>query len=129
VALFAVLSASKLAAICCGSWRRVTREEHRVCISTNLSCLHHLSIFAFYLPAAQAAQAKNTIRMGLCQVDVGDDKVVNIATATSAVKEAAAGGAVLVSLPECWNSPCVFHAEQPFFWFKLPMHTKLEEWR
>lgn len=44
-------------------------------------------------------------QLALCQIAVGDDKRQNIVTATAAVKEAAAHGAQVVSLPECWNSP------------------------
>ncbi|CAN0227710.1 unnamed protein product [Discosporangium mesarthrocarpum] len=35
----------------------------------------------------------------------GDDKAANIETAESAIKDAAATGAKIVILPECWNSP------------------------
>ena len=49
--------------------------------------------------------SKTKVRMGLCQIDVGADKDLNIMVAQVAVEEAVAGGAELVSLPECWNSP------------------------
>lgn len=40
-----------------------------------------------------------------CQILCGEDKAVNTATAEKAVAEAAAAGAQVVVLPECWNSP------------------------
>ncbi len=45
------------------------------------------------------------LKVGVCQIDVGADKAVNIATARGALKEAASASADLVVLPECWNSP------------------------
>eukprot|EP00041_Stephanoeca_diplocostata_P025436 m.665896 g.665896 ORF g.665896 m.665896 type:complete len:390 (-) comp22748_c0_seq27:401-1570(-) len=45
------------------------------------------------------------MRMALCQVDVTAEKVKNIATARDAIAAGAEGGAQVVSLPECWNSP------------------------
>ncbi|TYZ65353.1 hypothetical protein PybrP1_012677 [[Pythium] brassicae (nom. inval.)] len=54
---------------------------------------------------AMSSTAPTKFQLALCQIAVGDDKRQNIAAATAAVKEAAARGAQLVSLPECWNSP------------------------
>jgi len=48
---------------------------------------------------------QQSLRIGLCQIMVGADKAANIAKARQAVSEASAGGANLVVLPECWNSP------------------------
>lgn len=45
------------------------------------------------------------MRLALCQVDVTAEKSKNIATARDAIAAGAAGGAQVVSLPECWNSP------------------------
>lgn len=45
------------------------------------------------------------LRLGLCQIAVGADKGANIANAQKALMAAAAGGANLAVLPECWNSP------------------------
>ena len=38
-------------------------------------------------------------------LEVGVDKILNIARARKAIREAAAGGAALVVLPEMWNCP------------------------
>lgn len=45
------------------------------------------------------------LTLGMCQILVGTDKAANLQTAASAVKQAVAKGATLVSLPECFNSP------------------------
>jgi len=45
------------------------------------------------------------MRLGLCQIMVGTDKLVNVATARGAVRDAARRGATLVALPESFNSP------------------------
>lgn len=52
-----------------------------------------------------AAKGAANLRVGVCQIDVGADKPVNIATAKGALSEAAKNGAEMVVLPECWNSP------------------------
>ncbi|KAJ4830847.1 Omega-amidase, chloroplastic [Turnera subulata] len=56
---------------------------------------------ALPLPAPPLTKFK----IGLCQVLVTADKEKNIASARSAIEEAAAKGAKLVLLPEIWNSP------------------------
>ncbi|KAI7838506.1 hypothetical protein COHA_007767 [Chlorella ohadii] len=45
------------------------------------------------------------IKVALCQLAVTDDKQRNIATARTAIDEAAGAGADLVVLPEMWNCP------------------------
>jgi omega-amidase len=50
-------------------------------------------------------KASGRFKIALCQLAVGDTKVVNIQRAKSAIEEAVRNGAQLVSLPECWNSP------------------------
>lgn len=47
----------------------------------------------------------SSLRVALCQIDVGADKVGNITHAHQALQNAKAGGASLAVLPECWNSP------------------------
>jgi omega-amidase len=45
------------------------------------------------------------LKVALCQIHVGADKAANLVNARSAIDRAAKGGAKLVSLPECFNSP------------------------
>ncbi|KAK8741022.1 hypothetical protein OTU49_002452 [Cherax quadricarinatus] len=45
------------------------------------------------------------LRLALIQMSVGDNKAKNIARAVQLIREAAGGGAQLVALPECFNSP------------------------
>ncbi len=45
------------------------------------------------------------LRLGLIQLSVGSSKQANLLSASAKVSEAAAQGARLVSLPECFNSP------------------------
>lgn len=47
----------------------------------------------------------SSMKVGICQVDVGADKPANIVTVKKALSEAASNGADMVVLPECWNSP------------------------
>ena len=49
--------------------------------------------------------APGKVRLAVLQVLVGDDKAANLRGAEAAVRDAAAGGAQLVCLPECFNSP------------------------
>ncbi len=44
-------------------------------------------------------------RLGLCQIGGSPDKDANIAKAEQYIREAAAGGAQVISLPEMWNCP------------------------
>lgn len=61
------------------------------------------------------------MKLGLCQILVGDDKQANIATARAALEEAAkGGGAQVVSLPECWNGPYAT-ASFPMFAEPIPI--------
>lgn len=55
--------------------------------------------------AACDAAPGSKVRMALCQIAVTPDKPTNIQTALAAVQRAVQGGAQLVALPECWNSP------------------------
>lgn len=48
---------------------------------------------------------RRKLNVALCQLEVGDDKMANIARARKAIEEAADNGAELVCLPECWNCP------------------------
>lgn len=45
------------------------------------------------------------LRIALCQIKVGTDKLTNIDRAKEKIIEAKKGGADLIVLPECWNSP------------------------
>lgn len=44
-------------------------------------------------------------KLALCQMLCGKDKVENLAMAKGLIAEAAAAGAKIISLPECFNSP------------------------
>lgn len=46
-----------------------------------------------------------SVKIGLCQTLVGEDKLANLDVARTAVAEAVSAGASFVSLPECFNSP------------------------
>jgi len=46
-----------------------------------------------------------TFKIGLCQTLCGPNKSQNLKTAASAIRQAVDGGAQLVVLPECFNSP------------------------
>mmetsp|Transcript_26022 Transcript_26022/g.26232 ORF Transcript_26022/g.26232 Transcript_26022/m.26232 type:complete len:309 (-) Transcript_26022:179-1105(-) len=50
-------------------------------------------------------EQKNMVRIALCQVNVGSVKATNIEHIKSKISDAKNGGAKLVILPECWNSP------------------------
>jgi omega-amidase len=54
---------------------------------------------------AGAAGKSSKLKLAMCQMLVGTDKAANLATAARAVRDAAAAGAQLVALPECFNSP------------------------
>lgn len=73
-------------------------------LATRATSLHRHSLVHNHVRTMSAA-SENKFKIALCQILVGDDKAKNIAKATSAVTEAAANGAQVVSLPECWNSP------------------------
>ena len=45
------------------------------------------------------------VKVALCQLSVGDDKIRNIDAMVAAVRAAARDGAALVVLPEMWNCP------------------------
>lgn len=45
------------------------------------------------------------VRLGLCQLLVGADKVKNLSNAAAMIAKAANAGANIVMLPECFNSP------------------------
>jgi len=49
--------------------------------------------------------ASSKFRLALIQLAVGGNKAENLSRAVAKVKEAVAGGANIVSLPECFNSP------------------------
>ena len=44
-------------------------------------------------------------RLALCQIAGSADKELNIAKAEKYIREAASGGADVISLPEMWNCP------------------------
>ena len=52
-----------------------------------------------------ASGARKKFKIGLIQLAVENDKHRNIKNAEQKIKEAAARGADLVMLPECWNCP------------------------
>ncbi|RYG45551.1 hypothetical protein EON67_10470, partial [archaeon] len=58
--------------------------------------------FTTSLPHAMASAVARTLRLACAQLRVGADKVANAHVAVAAIEEAAAGGAGMVVLPECW---------------------------
>jgi len=59
----------------------------------------------FSAEAKQAQSSSSKVKVALCQILCGDDKLKNIDTARTAVQDAVKAGANLVVLPEVWNSP------------------------
>ncbi|GJY01589.1 omega-amidase, chloroplastic [Tanacetum coccineum] len=57
------------------------------------------------IPGPHPRRVPSEFKIGLCQLSVTADKERNIAHARLAIKEAAEKGAMLVLLPEIWNSP------------------------
>ncbi|CAB1117530.1 unnamed protein product [Ectocarpus sp. CCAP 1310/34] len=86
-----------------------TRTAYAACsISRNISLLSRRLISMSASRASEGAAGGAGSRqfvVAACQILCGSDKLVNIATAESAVREAAAAGAQVVVLPECWNGP------------------------
>lgn len=58
-----------------------------------------------HAPAMSVPGAGAATRLALCQMAVGASKAANIAAARAALRRAAAGGAAVAVLPECWNAP------------------------
>lgn len=54
---------------------------------------------------ASSYSSSNTLRVGLCQFHVTEDKETNHRTCVEYIDKAAAQGARLIVLPEIWNSP------------------------
>jgi len=54
---------------------------------------------------SHCSAATSTVRFGMCQIMVSDDKQVNIGTARKALKDSATQGSQIVCLPEIWNGP------------------------
>lgn len=54
------------------------------------------------------------IRLALIQLAVTSNKADNLAKCAKLIKEAALGGANLVALPECFNSPYGISKLPPF---------------
>ena len=48
---------------------------------------------------------ENSLRVGLCQIKVTSDKLLNIETAITSIRKAIDDNAKLIVLPEVWNSP------------------------
>lgn len=59
----------------------------------------------FPIPRLPAPAPTGTPRLALLQLTAGADKAANLAAAREAIAAAARGGANLVALPECFNSP------------------------
>ncbi|CAL8082182.1 unnamed protein product [Orchesella dallaii] len=55
--------------------------------------------------ASDSAPKGNGFRLGLVQMNVTEFKNFNLTTANTLIKEAVQGGANIVALPECFNSP------------------------
>eukprot|EP01023_Acetabularia_acetabulum_P063541 TRINITY_DN7995_c0_g1_i1.p1 TRINITY_DN7995_c0_g1~~TRINITY_DN7995_c0_g1_i1.p1 ORF type:complete len:340 (-),score=39.50 TRINITY_DN7995_c0_g1_i1:168-1100(-) len=60
-----------------------------------------------YVPQYRSPPAvhKSTVRLGLCQMLVQEDKKNNIEVAEKSIRSAASQGADLIVLPEMWNCP------------------------
>jgi len=61
-------------------------------------------IFIQFNPTKPYSRAMSKLRLGLCQILVGAEKAKNVQNARAAVAEAAAKGANVIALPECFNS-------------------------
>jgi len=51
------------------------------------------------------AEERDPLRVGICQLAAGDDRATNLARACELLREAAAGGAQVVVLPELFETP------------------------
>lgn len=69
----------------------------------------HTSKFIIHSNTIRAFSTKNTMQRGfkaaLIQLKVGKDRSQNLHNASELIKKAKSGGASLISLPECFNSP------------------------
>ncbi|ODN01449.1 Omega-amidase NIT2 [Orchesella cincta] len=89
----------------------VTRKLHglsgtRVVTINNLSFNYpKLEVLSRSIMATAGDSETKGFRIGLVQMDVTEYKNYNLSVATSLIKEAVAGGAKVVALPECFNSP------------------------
>ena len=68
-----------------------------------LTCHCLVSVFGSRTYCSSAGG--NTVRFGMCQIMVTEDKQENIATAKKAIADSAAQGSQIVCLPEIWNGP------------------------
>lgn len=62
--------------------------------------MHHRRAFV-----TEMTSTGDTLKLALCQIPVGADKQANIANAKEYISRAAAAGASIVVLPECFNAP------------------------
>lgn len=81
---------------------RTLQASKPLCVGLAATAAAAVAPFA---SVARAETAPTTLRVGLCQILVTDDKQANIVKAKSFIGKASKQGAKLVSLPECWNSP------------------------
>lgn len=75
------------------------------------------------LMASVAPPPTGTPRLALLQILAGSNKAANLKTARDAIADAARGGAKIIALPECFNSP---YATDQFPVFAEPMPESVE---
>lgn len=79
----------------------------RSIIGLGLLAHSHYSVKATRMSAFSSTSSAlpKSLKLALCQINVGSDKAANILHARNTIEKASDSGANLIVLPECWNSP------------------------
>jgi len=84
----------------------IASRKRSFSVGTFLQASHVASAHYSTVSMSAAPQTSTTaLKVALCQMLCGEDKSRNHEAAAGMVNDAAAHGAELVVLPECWNSP------------------------